>query len=599
MKIQRTHTCGELRAEQIGQTVALNGWVGSYRDHGGVTFIDLYDRWGITQIVFDPDHSNEAHRIAHTLRSQYVIAVRGEVRHRPEGMTNPDLDTGEIDVYVTEFELLNSSKTPPFDILHAGHVHAETKLKYRYLELRSPELQQRLIFRSRATSSIRNYLIDNSFVEIETPILGRATPEGARDYLVPSRVNQGRFYALPQSPQLYKQSLMVSGFDRYFQIARCFRDEDLRAERQPEFTQVDLEMSFVRSEDVLSMLEGLFARLMKEMKGIDITIPMPRISYADAMLKYGSDAPDLRFGFEITDVTDIFADTGFGVFKTTVEKGGCIRAINLKGRSSELSRKDLDDLTPFVKPMRGRGVAWIRMNEEGPQSPIVKFFSGQESTALYERINAESGDVLIFVADSEKVVCQCLAAIRKRMAAKFNLIDPEQYAFTWVVDFPLFEADDNGNPTPTHHPFTAPKPEDIHLLDGSSEDLLEIRSDAYDIVLNGSEIGGGSIRIHDHAVQEKIFRILGINDEEAAEKFGFLLDALQYGAPPHGGLALGLDRVIMLLQGTESIRDVIAFPKTQKATCLMTGAPGTVDEQQLDELALEIFLPGDGDFDDD
>ncbi len=590
MKLQRTHTCGELRKAQLDQVVTLNGWVGSYRDHGGVTFIDLYDRWGITQIVFDPDHSAEAHKIAHTLRSQYVVAVKGTVRPRPEGMANPNLATGEIDVYVSEFELLNSSKTPPFDVLHAGSVHAETKLKYRYLDMRSPELQQRIIFRSRATNLIRSYFIGKDFVEIETPILGRATPEGARDYLVPSRVNQGKFYALPQSPQLYKQSLMVSGFDRYFQIARCFRDEDLRAERQPEFTQVDLEMSFVSSEDIITILEGLFVGLMKELKGVGITLPMPRISYQEAMLKYGSDAPDLRFGFEITDITDVFSKTSFGVFKTTIEKGGCIRGINLKGRSSELSRKDLDELTPFVKPMRGKGVAWIRMNEDGPQSPIIKFFSEEESAALYARMDAEPGDVLIFVADAEKIVCQCLAAIRGRFARKFGLVRSDDYAFAWVVDFPLFEADEEGNPTPTHHPFTSPKPEDIHLLSGSREELLKIRSDAYDIVLNGSEIGGGSIRIHDHIVQEQIFRILGIEEEEAAEKFGFLLDALQYGAPPHGGLALGLDRIMMILSGTESIRDVIAFPKTQKATCLMTGAPGPVDEAQLDELAIEVFV---------
>ncbi len=590
MKLKRTHNCGELRSENIGETVTLNGWVGSCRDHGGVTFIDLYDRWGLTQIVFDPEYSQETHKIAHTLRGQYVVAVKGDVKPRPEGMANPNIETGEVDVYVSEFELLNSSKTPPFDILHAGSVHAETKLKYRYLDLRSPEMQQRLIFRARATHMIRNFFMDNEFVEIETPILGRATPEGARDYLVPSRVNQGKFYALPQSPQLYKQSLMVSGFDRYFQIARCFRDEDLRAERQPEFTQVDLEMSFVSSDDVITLLEKLFVKLMKEMKDIDIKIPMTSITYQDAMLKYGSDAPDLRFGFEITDITDVFQNTGFGVFKNAVKNDGCIRAINLKGYSKQLSRKDLDELTPFVKPMRGKGVAWIRMNEEGPQSPIIKFFSEAEAENLYKMMDAEAGDVIILLADTEKIVSQCLAAIRGRFAKKFDLIKENDFAFTWVVDFPLFEADDDGNPTPTHHPFTSPKPEDMHLLDGSKEDLLKIKSDAYDIVLNGSEIGGGSIRIHDHKVQEKIFRILGIDEEEAKEKFGFLLDALQYGAPPHGGVALGLDRVIMILLGTDAIRDVIAFPKTQKATCLMTDAPGTVDEEQLDELALEISL---------
>jgi aspartyl-tRNA synthetase len=599
MRLKKTHNCGELRAADVGETVNLNGWVGSYRDHGGVTFIDLYDRWGLTQIVFDPEHSLEAHKIAHTLRGQYVVAVRGDVKARPEGMANPNLETGEVDLYVTEFELLNSSKTPPFDILHAGSVHAETRLKYRYLDLRSPEMQNRLIFRSKATHMIRNYFIDNEFVEIETPILGRATPEGARDYLVPSRVNQGKFYALPQSPQLYKQSLMVSGFDRYFQIARCFRDEDLRAERQPEFTQVDIEMSFVSSEDVIALLEKLFLHLMKDLKGIDIKTPMTRITYKDAILRYGSDAPDMRFGFEISDISDVFQNTEFGVFKGALENGGCIRAINLKGYSKQLSRKDLDELTPFVKPMRGKGVAWIRMNEDGPKSPIIKFFSDSEAENLYAKMDAEAGDVIILLADSEKIVSQCLAAIRSRFAKKFELIKKDDYAFAWVVDFPLFEADDEGNPTPTHHPFTSPKPEDLHLLDGSKEDLLSITSDAYDIVLNGSEIGGGSIRIHDHIIQEKIFSILNIGEDEAKEKFGFLLDALQYGAPPHGGLALGLDRVIMILLGTDAIRDVIAFPKTQKATCLMTDAPGTVDEEQLEELALEVFVLDDDEEDDD
>ena len=528
--------------------------------------------------------------MAHTLRSQYVIAIKGEVIARPEGMANRNHATGEIEVYFMEFELLNVSKTPPFDILHASNVHPETRLKHRYLDLRSPDLQKRLFFRSHAARLIRNYLFDNDFIEVETPVLGRATPEGARDYLVPSRVNPGKFYALPQSPQLYKQSLMVSGFDRYFQIAKRFRDEDLRAERQPEFTQVDLEMSFVDSEAVITMIEGLFVTLMKELKGIDLPLPLPRITYDEAVMKYGSDAPDLRFGFEITDITDILKNTSFGVFKGAIDNGGCVRAINLKGYSSQLSRKDLDEMTPMVKPYRGKGVAWIRMNEDGPQSPIIKFFSEEEAKGIYARMDAEVGDVIVFLADAPKIVAQCLAALRGHFARKFGLIKEDQFAFTWVVDFPLFEADDNGDPTPTHHPFTAPKPEDMHLLDGTKADLLKIKSDAYDIVLNGSEIGGGSIRIHDNVLQSKIFTLLGIDDEEAKEKFGFLLDALQYGAPPHGGLALGLDRIMMLLLGTDSIRDVIAFPKTQKATDLMTGAPGAVEEKLLDELSIEVFL---------
>ncbi len=594
MKLKRTHTCGELTVDDIGKSVILNGWVGSFRDHGGVTFIDLYDRWGLTQIVFDPEYSEDAHKIAHTLRSQYVIAVRGEVRQRPDGMENPNIPTGAIDVYVAEFELLNASKTPPFDILHAGNVHAETRLKYRYLDLRNPDLQKKLIFRSRTAALIRDYLVHEEFVEIETPILGRSTPEGARDYLVPSRVNPGKFYALPQSPQLYKQALMVSGFERYFQIAKCFRDEDLRADRQPEFTQVDLEMSFVNSEDVMSLTEGLFARIMRELKGVEISLPLPRITYKEAMLKYGSDAPDLRFGLEITDITDIFRDTEFGVFKRAIEAGGCVRAINLKGYSDRLTRRDLDAMTPFVKPYRGKGVAWIRMNESGPQSPIIKFFSDDEAAALYEKMDAETGDVIIFLADAEKIVCNSLSALRSHFGKKLGLIKDDAYAFTWVVDFPLFEKDDEGNPTPVHHPFTAPKPEELYKLDGSVEEILSIDSDAYDLVLNGSEIGGGSIRIHDHETQQKVFSILGIEEEEAREKFGFLLDALQYGAPPHGGLALGLDRIMMLLLGTDSIRDVIAFPKTQKATDMMTEAPNIVSEEQLEELSIDVFL-----FDDD
>jgi aspartyl-tRNA synthetase len=487
-------------------------------------------------------------------------------------------------------ELLNASKTPPFDVLHAGSVHPETRLKYRYLDLRTPELQQHLLLRSRVSTMVRSYLSEHEFVEIETPILGRSTPEGARDYLVPSRVNPGKFYALPQSPQLYKQALMVSGFDRYFQIAKCFRDEDLRSDRQPEFTQVDLEMSFVTSEDVMEMTEGLFRHMMKEIKDITIDNPIPHITYDEAMLRYGTDAPDLRFGLEITDITEVFSDTEFTVFRRAVEQGGCVRAINLKGMSSRLSRKDLDDLTPLVKPYRGKGVAWIRMNEDGPQSPIIKFFSQTEQQDLYERMNAETGDVIIFLADEQKIVCSSLAALRNHLGRKLGLIDENRYAFVWVTDFPLFEADEQGRPTPVHHPFTAPRAGELHKLDGDDQMLLSITSDAYDLVLNGSEIGGGSIRIHDEAVQQKIFGILGIDEQQAQEKFGFLLEALRYGAPPHGGLALGLDRVIMLLAGASSIRDVIAFPKTQKATDLMTGAPNDVAEQQLEELSIDVFV---------
>ena len=590
MKLKRTHKCGELTKKNAGQTVVLSGWVENYRDHGGVEFIDLNDRWGLTQVVFDPEVSGTAHKDAQHLRSQDVISIKGEVRPRPEGMANPNLATGEIEVYVTELEILNKSKTPPFDVNHAENVNQETRLTYRYLDLRNSELRNNMIFRSKVSNVIRNYFVDNAFVEVETPVLTKATPEGARDYLVPSRVNAGKFYALPQSPQLFKQALMISGFDRYFQIAKCFRDEDLRADRQPEFTQVDVEMSFVDQEDVIATIEKLFAVLLKEFFNKDLELPLSRMTYDQAMLEYGSDAPDLRFGLKIVELSDVFKDSGFGVFANAVKNGGCVRAINLKGAAQSLSRKDLDDMTPFAKNYRAKGVAWIKMGENGPQSPIVKFFKEDESKALYEKMDAETGDVLIFVADSESVVRQSLGALREYFGKKLSLIDEDELNFSWVVDFPMFEKDQDGNPTPTHHPFTAPKPEDVHLLD---TDLFAVKSNAYDIVLNGSEIGGGSIRIHDNEMQRKIFSILGIGEDEAKEKFGFLLDALQFGAPPHGGLALGLDRIIMLFLKTESIRDVIAFPKTQKATCLMTDAPGSVDKDQLEELSIDVITVDD------
>ncbi|MBI9104130.1 MAG: aspartate--tRNA ligase [Spirochaetales bacterium] len=583
MKLKRTHRCGELRQEQAGTSTVLSGWVENYRDHGGVAFIDLRDRWGITQVVFDPEVGPESHKIAHQLRSQDVISIEGEVRVRPDGMENGKLKTGGIEVYVKSHEILNKSHTPPFDIEHHEAVNAETRLKHRYLDLRSTHLQHAMIFRSKVTSLIRNYFQDKDFVDIETPILSRATPEGARDYLVPSRVNQGKFFALPQSPQLYKQALMISGFDRYIQIARCFRDEDLRADRQPEFTQVDMEMSFVDRDDVMSMVEGLFARIFKEFLNKDLKLPLARMSYDQAMLDYGKDAPDLRFGLKIVEISEIFAKTDFTVFRKAVESGGCIRAINLKGASEKLSRKELDEMTPFAKQFKAKGVAWIRMNEDGPQSPIIKFFSEDEANALYEKMGAETGDVLIFLADREEVVCQSLAELRLFFGKKLELYTNDDVALSWIIDFPMFEKDHSGNPTPLHHPFTAPKPEDAEKMDS---DIYNVSTNAYDLVMNGCEVGGGSIRIHDQATQKKVFDILGISDEEAKDKFGFLLDALQYGAPPHGGLALGLDRLIMLLLNEDSIRNVIAFPKTQKATCLMTESPGSVEEEQLDELCI-------------
>ncbi len=583
MELKRTHRCGALRPENKGISTVLSGWVENYRDHGGVAFIDLRDRWGITQVVFDPEESPESHKIAHTLRGQDVISVKGEVRLRPEGMKNKKLVTGGIEVYVKSHEILNKSHTPPFDIEHHEGVNQETRLKHRYLDLRSTHLQNSMIFRSKVTSLIRNYFQENEFVDIETPVLSRATPEGARDYLVPSRVNQGKFFALPQSPQLYKQSLMISGFDRYIQIARCFRDEDLRADRQPEFTQVDMEMAFVERDDVMSMMEGLFSRIFKEFLGKELSTPLPRMSYDQAMLDYGKDAPDLRFGLKIKDITDILKETDFTVFRKSIESGGCVRAINLKGASESLSRKDLDEMTPFAKQFKAKGVAWIRMNEEGPQSPIIKFFSETEASALYKQMDAETGDVLIFLADREEVVCQSLAELRLLFGKKLGLYKPEDVSLSWIVDFPMFEKDHKGNPTPLHHPFTAPKPEDRDKMD---TDIFNVSTNAYDLVMNGCEVGGGSIRIHDQETQKKVFDILGIGDNEARDKFGFLLDALQYGAPPHGGLALGLDRLIMLLLKEDSIRNVIAFPKTQKATCLMTESPGSVENEQLEELSI-------------
>ncbi len=592
MKLQRTHTCGELTAKELTEEVTLNGWVENYRDHGGVAFIDLFDRWGTTQIVFDPQEAPEPHKIAHTLRSQYVIAIRGVVRQRPKGTENPNITTGSIEVYVHDFEMLNVSLTPPFDIQHGGSVNLETRLKYRYLDLRNRDLQRNMIFRSRITNLIRSFLIDREFVEIETPILTRSTPEGARDFLVPSRVNPGKCYALPQSPQLFKQSLMVSGFDRYFQIARCFRDEDLRADRQPEFTQVDVEMSFIERKDIMTVMEELFRFLFKEFFKKELVLPLPQIAYDEAMLKYGTDTPDLRFGLEIKDVSDIFSDTGFTVFKKAVASGGVVRSINLKGASKKLSKKDLDDMTSLVKPFKGKGAAWIRMNEDGPQSPIVKFFSEEESRQLYERMEAETGDVLIFAADTEKIVSDSLGTLRSHFGDMLNLYDRDELNLSWVVDFPLFDRDDQGNPTPSHHPFTAPKPEDMDKLE---TDIFSVKTNAYDLVLNGNEIGGGSIRIHDRETQYKILDILGIDETLAKEKFGFLLDALQYGAPPHGGLALGLDRVIMLFLGLDTIRDAIAFPKTQKGICLMTNSPNLVEEEQLEELGMQFLETEDED----
>ena len=585
MKIKRNNTCGNLDIKDAGKTVMLSGWVENYRDHGGIIFIDLYDRWGMTQIVFDPAVSGkESHEAAGSLRSQFVISVKGEVRKRPEGSENTKLSTGLIEVYVSELEILNESKTPPFDVYHASSVNEELRLKYRYLDLKNPKLQKAMIFRSDLLNTIRNYFYENDFVEVETPILTKSTPEGARDYLVPSRVNPGKFFALPQSPQLFKQMLMTAGYDKYMQIARCFRDEDLRADRQPEFTQLDLEMSFIDRENIIFLIEGLFKEIYQKQFNKKPDFPLPRITYDEAMLKYGCDAPDLRFGLEITELSDIFKKTEFVVFKGALSSGGIVRGINLKGLSSQLARKDLDYMTEFVKPLRGKGVAWIRMNDDGPQSPIIKFFTEEESSALYKRMNAETGDVLIFLADKEKIVCNCLSELRKFFAKKCSLYNENDLSLLWVIDFPMFGSNDKGKPEVLHHPFTSPKPEDMEKLNG---DIYSIRTNAYDIVLNGHEIGGGSIRIHNSDIQRKIFEIIGIDKENAEKQFSYLLEALDYGAPPHGGIALGIDRIVMLLLGLDSIRDVIAFPKTQKAICMLTNAPSEVSKEQLDELFIE------------
>jgi len=587
MRLKRTHTCGELRAEHVGQTVTLCGWVHSTRDHGGVIFIDLRDRYGITQVVFAPDHSQEAHDAAERFRAEWVIAARGVVRHRPPDMVNPKLATGEIEVYADEVELLNPAETPPLAVDDQVEASQEVRLRYRFLDLRRPSVQRNLVFRSRCFKVIRDYFAARDFVEVETPLLTKSTPEGARDYLVPSRLNPGRFYALPQSPQLFKQLLMVAGFDRYVQIVKCLRDEDLRADRQPEFTQLDVEMSFVDEEDIYELIDGLMAEIMRQMLGRELPLPIPRIPYREAIDRFGTDKPDIRFGLEIVDIGEIAQACDFRVFTSALERGGQVRGINAKG-GAQLTRREIDELVEWVKQFGAGGLAWIKV-EEGQRlaSSIVKFFSEDQQQALRQRMAAEPGDLLLFVADKPKVVATTLDELRRRLARRLDLIPEDEFAFCWIVDFPLFEwNEEEQRPDPRHHPFTSPKPEHLDLLE---ERPLDVLARAYDLVLNGTEIGGGSIRIHQREVQQRVFRLLRIGDEEAQEKFGFLLNALRYGAPPHGGIALGLDRIIMLLLGLDSIREVIAFPKTQKAVELMTGAPSEVTEEQLRELGLRLL----------
>ena len=584
----RTHTCGQLRLSDVGQEVTLCGWVDSLRDHGGTLFVDLRDRYGKTQVVFAPEGGAELQQVARSFRAEYVVQVRGTVAARPEGTVNPKLSTGAIEVRATAAEILNRSLTPPFQISGKDLPAEDVRLKYRYLDLRRPAMQQILLLRHRMIKLMRDYFDELGFIEVETPMLGRSTPEGARDYLVPSRISPGCFYALPQSPQLYKQILMVAGYDRYVQVARCFRDEDLRADRQPEFTQLDLEMSFVTAEDIIAVVDGLMVRLAREFLGLELHTPLPRMSYDEAMERFGHDAPDLRFGMELIDLTDLAQQCGFRIFAEVAASGGRVRGINAKGAADRYSRKALDELASFVADnFAAKGLFWFKVEGDGQlTSPIAKNFTPQSLAQLAQRMQAAAGDLLLIVADRFEITCKALYGLRKRLGAELKLYDPRQMHFSWVVEFPMFEFDAERNCwSAMHHPFTSPRPQDMHLL---ASDPARCRAQAYDLVINGSEAGGGTIRIHDNRLQQQVFALLGIDQQQAQERFGFLLEALQYGAPPHGGIALGIDRLVMLFAGTDSIRDVIAFPKTQRATDLMTEAPSPVDPGQLQELRIQV-----------
>lgn len=581
----RTHACGQITRELIGETVTLNGWVQRRRDLGGVLFIDLRDRSGLVQIVFNPEFSGEAHQIADRVRNEYVLAVKGTVVERDKETVNPNLPTGELEVRITEIEILNAAKNPPFFIEDGIEIDEALRLKYRYLDLRRPEMYQTLKLRSKAAKIFRDFLDEQEFVEVETPILSKSTPEGARDYLVPSRVHPGEFFALPQSPQIYKQLLMVGGVERYYQIARCFRDEDLRADRQPEFTQVDIETSFMSQDQLLAMMEQLVARLMKETAGVEIELPFQRITYADAMGKYGSDKPDLRFGLELVDLSDILAGTEAKVFAGAIKNGGQVKAINAKG-CGQWSRKEIDDLAPFAMRYGAKGLAWIQVKDGEMRGPIVKFLTEDELSAIKERLNVEEGDLLLFSADTKKVVADVLGNLRLKIGRQLGLIDDSVFKFAWVVDFPLLSYDEEAKRyVAEHHPFTRPKEEDVAYFDS---DPGQIRAQAYDLVLNGYEVGGGSQRIYKRDIQEKMFKALGLSKEEAKEKFGFLLEAFEYGTPPHGGIAFGFDRLVMLIAGRNNLRETIAFPKTASATCLLMDAPGEVDAQQLEQLSIRV-----------
>jgi len=582
----RTHYCGDVRVSDIGTTVTLFGWVQNWRDHGGVIFIDLKDREGIVQVVFDPSVDKEIHSRASKLRSQYCIGVTGRVRHRPEGTVNPNLKTGEVEVVATRLEIFSECDHLPFPVEEYVHVNEELRLKYRYLDLRKPRMQKNLITRYRAAFAARRYLDSEGFIEIETPVLTKSTPEGARDFLVPSRLSKGKFYALPQSPQLFKQLLMVSGFDKYYQITKCFRDEDLRADRQPEFTQIDLEMSFVNEDDVMAVTEGVIASIFKETLGIDVKPPFKRITYSEALKRFGSDKPDMRFSLELKDLTEVAKRTKFKVFSSVANNGGIVFGLNATG-CADFSRKEIDDLTKLVSIYGAKGLAWIKVKSNELQSPIVKFFTKEEMNEILKILDAKAGDLLFFVADVPSVVYDSLGALRLEIAKKLDLINKDEFNFVWVTDFPLFEwNEDEKRFEAMHHPFTSPVEEDLEYLES---DPARVRARAYDITLNGVEIGGGSIRIHRSDIQRRMFRALNISDEEAQVKFGFLIEALKYGAPPHGGLALGMDRIVALITREESIRDVIAFPKTQKGVCMLTDAPSDVDVKQLVELGIKVI----------